>query len=152
MKEHGYILILSFITAFMVVLLTMPSLIKVARIKHLVDEPKEDRKLHQRSIPTIGGIIIFASIIFSYSLWFPTAELLGYPDQGFKFLYMAMGEAYQDFKYILAMMVLLFFIGVKDDIVGFSPVKASWAFGSWVHSCVHGGYPDHQYVRHLQRL
>src|SRR5690606_15040213 len=74
-KEHGYILILGSLTAFFVVLLTMPSLIKVARMKHLVDEPSESRKLHARSVPTIGGIIIFAAIIFSYALWFPQASL-----------------------------------------------------------------------------
>lgn len=101
----------------------MPSLIKVARMKHLVDEPTEERKLHQRSVPTIGGIIIFAAIIFSYSLWFPKGAMLGLPDKDYMMLYKAMGLAYTDFKFLLASMVLLFFIGVKDDIIGFSPVK-----------------------------
>ncbi|MCB0793402.1 MAG: undecaprenyl/decaprenyl-phosphate alpha-N-acetylglucosaminyl 1-phosphate transferase [Flavobacteriales bacterium] len=123
MKEHGYILLLGAFTAFVVVLFTMPSLIKVARMKHLVDEPSEPRKLHQRSVPTIGGIIIFAAIIFSYALWFPEAGAIGRYSQGFRTLYMAMGGAYKDFKFVIAIMVLLFFIGVKDDIIGFSPVK-----------------------------
>jgi UDP-GlcNAc:undecaprenyl-phosphate/decaprenyl-phosphate GlcNAc-1-phosphate transferase len=122
-KEHGYILLLGPLTAFFVVLLTMPSLIKVARMKHLVDEPAESRKLHQRSVPTIGGIIIFAAIIFSYALWFPEAKLIGDASSGYQALYSAMGQAYSDFKFVLAAMVLLFFIGVKDDIIGFSPVK-----------------------------
>lgn len=123
MKEHGYILLFGFLTAMVVVLLTMPSLIKVARLKHLVDEPGEGRKLHQRSVPTIGGIIIFAAIIFSYSLWFPEASVIGVKETGFKDMYLAMGHAYKDLKFLLAAMVLLFFIGVKDDIIGFSPVK-----------------------------
>jgi len=123
LREHDYILVLSCFTAFVVVLFTMPSLIKVARMKHLVDEPGDARKLHARSVPTIGGIIIFAAVIFSYALWFPKAELIGYPDQGYRALYLAMGEAYKDFKFVIAVMVLLFFIGVKDDIIGFSPVK-----------------------------
>lgn len=124
MKEHGYILLSGFLTAFLVVLFTMPSLIKVARMKHLVDEPSEERKLHQRSIPTIGGIIIFAAIIFSYSLWFPSG-LSAFDDPGsdFRFLYREMAAAYADFKVVIAAMVLLFFIGVKDDIIGFSPAK-----------------------------
>jgi UDP-N-acetylmuramyl pentapeptide phosphotransferase/UDP-N-acetylglucosamine-1-phosphate transferase len=122
-KEHGYILIFGAITAFFVVLLTMPSLIKVARMKHLVDEPGEARKLHHRSVPTIWGIIIFAAIIFSYALWFPGARLIAGDEQDYLGLYQAMGAAYGDFKFIIAAMVLLFFIGVKDDIVGFSPVK-----------------------------
>ncbi len=123
MKEHGYILLFGFITAFIVVLLTMPSLIKVARMKHLVDEPSESRKLHHRSVPTIGGIIIFAAIIFSYALWFPEGNSVSVRDEGLRELYKAMGHAYKDFKFLLAAMVLLFFIGVKDDIIGFSPVK-----------------------------
>lgn len=123
MKEHGYFLLFGFLTAFVVVLLTMPSLIKVARMKHLVDEPGEGRKLHQRSVPTIGGIIIFAAIIFSYALWFPEAAEIGVKESDFKNMYQAMGLAYKDFKFMLAAMVLLFFIGVKDDIIGFSPVK-----------------------------
>lgn len=124
MKEHDYILLGASFTAFLVVLFTMPSLIKVARLKHLVDEPTEQRKLHHRSIPTIGGIIIFAAIIFSYSLWFPTAHSgKGLSLDSFKTLYFEMGAAYADFKIVIASMVLLFFIGVKDDIIGFSPVK-----------------------------
>ncbi len=123
MKEHGYILILGALTAFFVVLFTMPSLIKVARMKHLVDEPSEERKLHRRSVPTIGGIIIFAAIIFSYSLWFPKGSMIGVGEGDYRYLYRAMGLAYTDFKFVLAAMVLLFFIGVKDDIIGFSPVK-----------------------------
>lgn len=123
MKEHGYILLLGFFTSFIVVLFTMPSLIKVARMKHLVDEPSEERKVHSRSVPTIGGIIIFAAILFSYSLWFPQASVIGYKTEGFKALYQYMGAAYKDFKFVIATMVLLFFIGVKDDIIGFSPVK-----------------------------
>ncbi len=122
-KEHGYILLLGFITSFLVVLFTMPSLIKVARMKHLVDEPSEKRKLHQRSVPTIGGIIIFASIIFSYALWFPEAAVISGQLADYTSMYFAMGAAYLDFKFMLSAMVLLFFIGVKDDIIGFSPAK-----------------------------
>lgn len=123
MSAHGYILLFGFFTTFVVVLFTMPSLIKVARMKHLVDEPSEQRKLHERSVPTIGGIIIFAAIIFSYALWFPRGDLISAPGEEILGLYQQMAKAYQDFKFVIAALVLLFFIGVKDDIVGFSPVK-----------------------------
>lgn len=120
---HGSTILLGFFTALVVVLFTMPSLIKVARMKHLVDEPGDARKLHRRSVPTIGGIIIFAAVLFSFALWFPGAGQLKMPDLGYKPMYGAMGLYYKQFKYIIAAMVLLFFIGVKDDIIGFSPVK-----------------------------
>ncbi len=120
---HAYTILFGFLTALIVVLFTMPSLIKVARMKHLVDEPGDARKLHRRSVPTIGGIIIFAAIIFSFALWFPGPGQLKVPDLGYKAMYMSMGLYYKQFKFIIAAMVLLFFIGVKDDIIGFSPVK-----------------------------
>jgi len=104
------ILWLGFITSFFVVLLSTPSLIKVAKMKHLVDEPGEERKLHSRSVPTIGGIIIFGAILFSYSLWFP--EEYGYID-----------KMLSNFKHLIACLVVLFFVGVKDDIIGTAPMK-----------------------------
>lgn len=106
--EH--ILWLGFLTAFFVVLLATPSLIKVAKLKHLVDEPSEDRKLHTRSVPTIGGITIFGAIIFSYSLWFPDD-------------YSHIENTIVNFKTVVTTLVLLFFVGVKDDIIGTAPMK-----------------------------
>jgi UDP-N-acetylmuramyl pentapeptide phosphotransferase/UDP-N-acetylglucosamine-1-phosphate transferase len=105
-----YNLLLAFITAFSVVLLATPSLIKVAKLKHLVDEPVGDRKRHTSSIPTIGGVIIFSAFIFSCFLWFPddNAQVLKQIDE---------------FMYLMASLILLFFVGVKDDIIGMSPMK-----------------------------
>lgn len=91
-------------------MLATPALIKVAKMKHLVDEPGEERKLHQRSVPTIGGIIIFSGILFAYSLWFPDAGV-------------NLHQAIREFKYLTASLIILFFIGVKDDIIGTAPVK-----------------------------
>jgi len=105
------ILLLVFVTSFIVVLLATPALIKVANIKRLFDEPGDKRKLHKVSIPSIGGIIIFAGTLFSYSLWFPTEF------QGGQHLINS------DFKYIVATLLILFFIGIKDDITGTAAVK-----------------------------
>ncbi len=103
-------LILGFFTALFVVVIATPSLIKVAKLKHLVDEPGEERKLHKKRIPTIGGIIIFSSFLFSVGLWFP--------DIGKE-----LHHAIKEFKYLLASLVILFFIGIKDDIIGTAPMK-----------------------------
>jgi UDP-N-acetylmuramyl pentapeptide phosphotransferase/UDP-N-acetylglucosamine-1-phosphate transferase len=110
-------IILGFITAFFVVLLTTPSLIKVAKMKHLVDEPSESRKHHRRSVPTIGGIIIFAASIFAYALWFPWDDM-AYFGGPFQF-----SESVKEFKFLIAAAILIFFIGVKDDIIGVAPTK-----------------------------
>ena len=66
---------LGFFTAFVIVLLSTPALIKVAYLKRLVDEPGEARKVHKRRIPTIGGILIFAGTLFSFYLWYPFSEV-----------------------------------------------------------------------------
>jgi len=113
MKE----LVLAFITSFILVLLATPSLIKVAKLKHLVDEPGEARKVHSRSIPTIGGIMIFAGTIISYCLWFPSTSEFQF---GMNYNVLS---ALQEFKYLVASMFILFFLGVKDDIIGVSPTK-----------------------------
>lgn len=106
-------LLLSLITAFVVVLLSTPALIKVAFLKRLFDEPGDARKLHKRVVPTIGGIIIFAATLFAFSLWFP------YDQENHALL----SRWTQDFQYVVACMLILFFVGVKDDIIGTAPMK-----------------------------
>ncbi len=107
----------AFLTAFGLVMITMPSLIKVAKLKHLVDEPSEERKLHRRSIPTLGGILIFAGAILGFSLWFPSKN----PYQ-LGMVYDPL-RALHEFKLLVASMLMLFFLGLKDDIIGVSPNK-----------------------------
>ena len=107
-------ILLAFITALVVSVLSTPALIKVAYLKRLVDEPGEERKLHFRRIPTIGGIIIFAGTLFSFLMWYPFEEISDM---------WQLGRVLKDFKYIGATMILLFFIGIKDDIIGTAPVK-----------------------------
>jgi UDP-GlcNAc:undecaprenyl-phosphate GlcNAc-1-phosphate transferase len=110
MKE----IVLGFLSAFFVVIITTPSLIKVAKMKHLVDVPGDDRKLHFRRIPTIGGIIIFASILFSFALWIPINPYLEAD---------ILAVRATELKYLTAALIILFFIGIKDDIIGVSPNK-----------------------------
>jgi UDP-GlcNAc:undecaprenyl-phosphate/decaprenyl-phosphate GlcNAc-1-phosphate transferase len=107
---------ISFITSFLVVLIATPSLIKVAKMKHLVDEPGEARKLHRRSVPTLGGVIIFAGMIMSYCMWFPARE--DWMGRNYDAI-----NALAEFKYLLTSLFILFFLGLKDDIIGVSPWK-----------------------------
>ena len=110
-------IILAFLTALALVIVAMPSLIKVAKLKHLVDEPGDQRKLHRRSIPTLGGILIFAGTILGFSLWFPSKN----PYQ-LGMVYDTL-RALHEFKFLVASMLILFFLGLKDDIIGVSPTK-----------------------------
>ncbi len=108
------IYLLIFTTSFFVVLLSTPALLRVAILKRLFDEPKEDRKIHKRLIPTIGGIIIFAATLFAFALWFPFDDI-HIPSQ--------QTRAVSDFKFLVATILILFFVGVKDDIIGTAPMK-----------------------------
>ncbi len=111
-------LILVFLTSFVVVLYSTPALIKVAVLKRLIDAPSEERKIHKRSIPTIGGIIIYAGTLFAYALWYNIDDRIYYD----KIL-----QSVNEFKLIIATSLILFFVGVKDDIIGTAPVKKLFA-------------------------
>lgn len=111
-------LILVFLTSFTVVLYATPALIKVAVLKRLIDAPSEDRKIHKRSVPTIGGIIIYAGTLFAYTLWYKFGHT---NEQG------EIARSVNEFKLIIATSLILFFVGVKDDIIGTAPVKKLFA-------------------------
>ncbi len=98
-----YDIILSFITAFCLTYVAIPPIIRVAERKHLYDEPDE-RKSHDIRVPTLGGIAIFAGVIFSIILWTPF-------------------NMFGDLQYILCAFIILFLIGAKDDIMPVSPWK-----------------------------
>ena len=116
-------LILVFLTSFIVVLYSTPALIKVAVLKRLIDSPSEERKIHKRSIPTIGGIIIYAGTLFAYALWFNLSDGPEYD----KVFFDKILKSITEFKLIIATSLILFFVGVKDDIIGTAPVKKLFA-------------------------
>lgn len=93
----------SLLIAFGVAFFAIPAIINVAQQKKLFDIPDE-RKIHQSPIPSLGGLGIFAGFIIStlYSLSFASN---------------------QEFQYFLAATVVIFFLGLKDDILIISPVK-----------------------------
>ena len=98
-----YDIILSFLTAFTLTYFAIPSIINIAKKKNLTDEPNE-RRSHTESTPSLGGIAIFAGVIFSIILWTPFG-LFG------------------DLQYILCAFIIIFLIGAKDDILPISPNK-----------------------------
>ncbi len=87
----------------------MPTLIRVAELKRLVDEPKEGRKMHERPVPTIGGVAVFLGFMISCLMWLPHAHTV-------------LATAH-NWGAALAALTALFFMGVKDDLVGLSPSK-----------------------------
>jgi UDP-N-acetylmuramyl pentapeptide phosphotransferase/UDP-N-acetylglucosamine-1-phosphate transferase len=85
-----------------VTLLMIPLWISVCKRRHLF-ERIDDRKRHKQSIPTMGGLSMFAGIMFSFtpcSIWLDSASHL-----------------------ILTSILLIFFTGFFDDLVDLAPVK-----------------------------
>jgi UDP-N-acetylmuramyl pentapeptide phosphotransferase/UDP-N-acetylglucosamine-1-phosphate transferase len=93
----------SFILSFVVVYVSIPSIVKVAHQKRLYDEPGH-RKSHHISIPNLGGIAIFAALMISIGIF-------------------ARFEEAAEFAPYMAAIVVLFFIGIKDDILVIAPNK-----------------------------
>ncbi|MEE2919765.1 MAG: MraY family glycosyltransferase [Bacteroidota bacterium] len=102
-------LMLPAVLAFLLVLFGMPSLIMVAKRKHLVDVPSESRKLHHRSVPTVGGVMLFAAAICSSLTSFSIDPNLTWTS----FSWLG----------VLGVTIPVFFMGLKDDIVGISANK-----------------------------
>lgn len=98
-----YEIILAFITAFCLTFAAIPSIISIAHKRRLMDEPGE-RTSHAISTPSLGGIGIFAGMLFSIILWTP-------------FNYLG------DLQYILCAFIIIFLIGARDDLDPISPVK-----------------------------
>ena len=90
-----------FFTAFALTYVLLPPIIRIALAKHLCDDPGE-RRSHQVSTPALGGVAIFGGLIFSVVLWTPFVQ-------------------FGNLQYILCAFVILFFVGVKDDIEGINP-------------------------------
>lgn len=101
---YDYDVIISFITAFTLTYFVIPPIIRIAIKKKLYDVPDE-RRSHTEVTPRLGGIAIFAGAIFSIMLWTPFAQYGG------------------DLQFVLCAFILIFLVGVKDDIDAISPSK-----------------------------
>jgi len=85
------------------VVVAIPSIISVAIKKRLFDMP-EERKSHSSIVPTLGGIALFAGIFITTSLINDFANL-------------------KVLQYLIGAASILFFMGVKDDILILSASK-----------------------------
>lgn len=107
--SDNYVLlsIFAFALAFAITVVAIPAVINVAELKHLFDEP-DQRKSHIKNTPTLGGVAIFGGLIISFSLL-----------KDFQNLY--------DVKYLVPALIVIFFAGVKDDILVLTPLKKLFA-------------------------
>ncbi len=96
-------LITSFLISFILVLISIPVIVAISKEKHLYDEPNE-RRINKVVIPNLGGIAVFIGVSIATLLSLHKFEFI-------------------EFRYIQASMIILFFIGIKDDILTISARK-----------------------------
>ncbi|GAA4328196.1 MraY family glycosyltransferase [Mucilaginibacter gynuensis] len=92
-----YVFIVGF-SAF-ITFLAMPSIIHVAGKRHLYDDLGHFRKQHDHGIPRLGGVAIFLSFTITCLLFCATGKLL-------------------PLNYLLTACIILFGMGLKDDLSG----------------------------------
>ena len=89
--------------SFFITFYGIPSVVKIAQIKSLYDIPN-NRTSHSEPTPRLGGAMVFAGVILSSVLFTGLDNAI-------------------ELKYIIAALLVLFFIGLKDDIITLQPVK-----------------------------
>ena len=93
-------IIVSLITAFLITYVAIPKVIFFSEKLRLLDEAGI-RASHKGSVPIFGGIAIFTGIIFSLLFW---ADI-------------------ENIQYLLVSILIVFFVGVIDDLLELSPLK-----------------------------
>ena len=101
-----YQCVLSFLIACFLSIISIPIIINLSNLLHLTAKPGF-RSSHETETPTLGGIAIFASTLISYFLW-PHSENI--VDSNIISLSMTG-------------VVILFFLGLKDDILALDSTK-----------------------------
>ncbi len=107
-------LVSAFVVSFLIGYQSIPVIINVARSKNLVDEPNH-RTSHKGKVPTLGGIAIF----FGFSITILTFNLESDTILS---------------AYLIAGAMIIFFLGLKDDMLELSPLKK--IYGQMVASLI----------------
>ncbi|MFD2246905.1 MraY family glycosyltransferase [Pontibacter ruber] len=101
MDQNILPLILSSSWAFLIAIFAVPSIIRVAHLKNILDQPNL-RTVHESLTPRLGGLAMFAGFMSALSIF---------------------GDLGNGVQQLLAGCIILFFIGLKDDLVNISALK-----------------------------
>ena len=98
-----YDVLLSLFLSFIVTCISIPVILTIAKEKKLVDEPN-DRKIHKTPIPSLGGVGIFGGFVLACLVCISFASA-------------------PELQSSMAAALVVFFFGLKDDILIIAPVK-----------------------------
>jgi len=99
-------ILLGAVIAFVITFYAIPVIIQVSNMKKLFDLPG-DRKIHATPVPSLGGLGIFAGFIMGLLLMVDLTD----------------AAASSTFQYYLTSFMVVFFFGIKDDILILTPFK-----------------------------
>jgi UDP-GlcNAc:undecaprenyl-phosphate GlcNAc-1-phosphate transferase len=88
--------------SFLLVFLSIPTILRVAYSKNLFDEPGK-RRIHKLRVPNLGGLALFMGFLFTYTLYVDWFDFRSIP-------------------YIVPALLVIFAIGIKDDILVTAPM------------------------------
>lgn len=110
--QPQYRIVAAFLFAAILNFYAIPVIIRIARAKKLFDHP-DDRKNHTSSVPTLGGIGIYAAITAVSLTFINTCGLNGN----------GISSSLTSLPPIIAGLTIIFFIGIKDDLLNISATK-----------------------------
>lgn len=99
-------ILLGSIIAFVITFYAIPVIIQVSNMKKLFDLPGE-RKIHANPVPSLGGLGVFAGFIIGFLLMVDLTDKV----------------AASSFQYYVTSFMVIFFFGIKDDILVLTPFK-----------------------------
>jgi UDP-N-acetylmuramyl pentapeptide phosphotransferase/UDP-N-acetylglucosamine-1-phosphate transferase len=103
LDDKDFQLLISFVVSLFITITAIPVIINISRLKDLMAEIKS-RSSHKKLTPTLGGVAIFAATLITYFIW-------DNPKEG------------HDLHLTISAIIILFFLGIKDDILILSPKK-----------------------------
>ncbi len=89
------------VVSFLISLFAYPSYIKLLEKKKLLDVP-DHRKIHKRSVPSMGGVVMILGMLITIIFFFPIEQLL-------------------EFRFFIGGLMIMFIVGLRDDLVPFRP-------------------------------
>lgn len=96
------------LVGFLLAIRMFPIIINLLRALNIMEQPVA-RSSHSQTVPSLGGVGIF----FAFSL---TMMIVGRLSNLLEF-------RFEEMLILLAAITILFFVGVKDDLIGVSPLK-----------------------------
>lgn len=109
---YVFFVILTFAISAAIGWFAIPRIVIIAKIKRLFDEPNS-RKVHKGAIPRLGGLSFFPAALFSFAFVLGLRYYYGYDIS----LDLQV-ELLTEFLFVMAGMLILYFVGMADDLIG----------------------------------